>query len=836
MNKTTYKTCLAIGIVLLLVGASFVPGIGGETSNKSTSLSLKSDSSSHKLSIQSKNIEPARSSAPVFGDHIAYNYSGDQVHPTFGRTDTGILMAAYYDVDTDIIYWGNSSDDGLTFGNESYWEDQYGDYPSIKLWEGSRFFGTFVTDPSSSNYSYTYLFECTDPTDSSTYSLVSWDWTFTEGYWYDMIDGDIACDNSQNDWEWGVSSYVMSSTYGDGYTDGPTILYAHPSDDESAYIEWYDYNGCEHTDVDIDPVTHQMYAVYDWYNDTSGKWELLVWEKDFVEVTDEGEIFQFDGLGNLRYPAVAAYDGHIIVLVETDENENKDIVCYYSDSGVNNLTPVFVANTGDDERYPDVRHVQEESFICTFVKNNNLYGSTTADGGEQWIATWQINENDGDVIEEYKCSDLCEKASKVMWEGDCDDGGNVDIGIFIKDAFANDPPNTPDQPSGPSTGDICISYNYNTSATDPDGNQLHYQFDWDDGTYSDWVGPYDSGETASASHSWSAPDRYSVKVKAKDVFGDESSWSDPFNVTISNNAPYEPSDPNPENNEIGVNVGADLSWTGGDPDACDAVIYDIYFGTTSSPSYVDTVTVEVYDPGTLDHSTTYYWKIVAQDSNGGLTAGPLWNFTTIENTAPYEPSAPYPTNGSIDIPITVVVNWTGGDPDPDDIVPYDVYFGTNSSPALVENNISDTSYAPGTLEYETTYYWQIVAWDNIGQSTESPLWEFTTRTQNIPPTVNITKPGKAIYINDEERISFFITIIIKQITIEVEATDPDDGVEKVEFYLNNKLVGTDEAPVNGIYSWTWEKRQFLRWRYTIKVVAYDSENSVEKSIKVIRFR
>jgi len=835
MKKNNYKTCLVFGIIILLIGASVVPSISSETNNKSTSVVIKSDRLSNRLSLQSQNVEPAQSQSPVLDDHIAYNYSGDQVHPTFGRTDTGVLMAAYYDVDDDTIYWGNSSDDGLTFGNETYW-DIGGDYPSIKHWEGTQFFGTFVTDPDDLSGGATYLFNCNNPANNGTYNLSLWDWN-TDYDWYGMTDADIACDNSQNDWEWGVSSYVISTNYsGYEYTNGPTIVYADPSDEESAYIEWYDYNGCEHTDVDIDPVTHQMYAVYDWYNDTSGKWELLVWEKDFVEVTDEGEIFQFDGLGDLKYPTVAAYDDHIVVLAETDENENKDIVCYYSDSGVNNLKPVFVANTGDDERYPDARHVQDESFICTFIKDNNLYGSVSADGGEQWIATWQINENDGDVIEEYRCSDLCEKASKVMWEGDCDDGVGVDIGIFINYTFTNDPPNTPDQPSGLSEGDICISYDYTTSATDPDGNQLYYKFDWDDGTYSNWIGPYDSGETASESRIWSEPDTYNIKVKAKDTFGEESSWSDTFTVTISNNVPYEPSDPNPENKEIEVNVGADLSWTGGDPDACDAVTYDVYFGTTSSPSYVDTVTVEVYDPGTLDHSTTYYWKIVAQDSNGGLTAGPLWNFTTIENTAPYEPSAPYPTNGSIDVPITVVVNWTGGDPDPDDIVTYDVYFGTNSSPALVENNISDASYAPGTLEYETTYYWQIVAWDNIGQSTEGPLWEFTTRTQNIPPTVNITKPGKAIYINDEERIPFFITIIIKQITIEVEATDADDGVDKVEFYLNNKLVGTDEAPVNGIYSWTWEKRQFLRWRYTIKVVAYDSENSVEKSIKVIRFR
>jgi hypothetical protein len=609
----------------------------------------------------------------------------------------------------------------------------------------------------------------------------------------------------------------------------------------SAYISWPDegYEGCAHTDVDIDPVTHLVYAVYDWYNEASSKWELLVWVRDFADMDNEDvdDVIQIQGTGDLQYPAIAAYNNHLVILAETNEGGDKDIICYYSDDGVNDLSSVFVVDTNDDERYPDVRHVEDESFICTFVKDNNLYGSTSAVGGGTWPTSWQINENDGDVIEEYKFSDLCENANKVMWEGDCDDGIGVDIGIFIKDTFSNDPPNTPDQPSGTASGDICISYDYSTSTTDPDGNQVYYQFYWDDGTYSGWKGPYDSGVTALASHSWSAPGTYDIKVKAKDVFGEESGWSDTFTVTIDNNAPDEPSDPNPENNKMGVGVGIDLSWTGGDPDTCDTVTYDVYLGTTSPPPYVDSVAIELYDPGILDHSTTYYWQIVAKDYAESTTTGPIWNFTTSENTAPYEPSGPYPANGSIDILVDVVVNWTGGDPDVGDTVTYDVYFGTNSSsPELVANNISDTLYDPGTLEYETTYYWMIVAWDNLNQSTKGQLWEFTTRTENVPPTVNITKPGKAVYINDVEKFSFFITIIIKKITIEVEATDSDDGVDRVEFYINNKHMGTDEAPANGVYSWTWEKRTFLRWRYTIKVVAYDSENSVGKEIKVIRFR
>ncbi|GAG15692.1 unnamed protein product, partial [marine sediment metagenome] len=259
------------------------------------------------------------------------------------------------------------------------------------------------------------------------------------------------------------------------------------------------------------------------------------------------------------------------------------------------------------------------------------------------------------------------------------------------------------------SGDICISHDYTTSTTDPNNDQLYYQFDWDDGTYSNWVGPYNSGDPASASHSWNDPDTYNIKVKAKDVFGEESDWSDIFTVTISNKVPYEPSGPYPANGSIDISTTIIVNWTGGDPDNCDTVTYDVYFGTTSSPPHVDNVAIEVYDPGTLDHSTTYYWQIISQDNHGESTASPIWNFTTTENTAPYEPSGPYPANGSTDVPINIVVNWTGGDPDPDDIVTYDVYFGTNTSPTLVANNISDTSCDPGTLEYETTYYWMIVA-------------------------------------------------------------------------------------------------------------------------------
>ena len=72
---------------------------------------------------------------------------------------------------------------------------------------------------------------------------------------------------------------------------------------------------------------------------------------------------------------------------------------------------------------------------------------------------------------------------------------------------------------------------YCTSTTDPDGDDLYYLFDWDDGSNSGWLGPYASGETACKSHSWSKGGTYYIKVKAKDVNDQESDWSEPLKIT-----------------------------------------------------------------------------------------------------------------------------------------------------------------------------------------------------------------------------------------------------------------------------------------------------------------
>jgi len=54
-------------------------------------------------------------------------------------------------------------------------------------------------------------------------------------------------------------------------------------------------------------------------------------------------------------------------------------------------------------------------------------------------------------------------------------------------------------------------------------------------TNTGWIGPYDSGQKGSAKHTWDEQNNYFITVKAKDIYGLESDWSDPLLVSMPRN-------------------------------------------------------------------------------------------------------------------------------------------------------------------------------------------------------------------------------------------------------------------------------------------------------------
>jgi len=321
----------------------------------------------------------------------------------------------------------------------------------------------------------------------------------------------------------------------------------------------------------------------------------------------------------------------------------------------------------------------------------------------------------------------------VAW----DNHSAITIGPLWHFTTHNDPPNTPGSPN-PANGTTGVSINADLSWTGGDVNP------GDAVTYDVYFGTIIPPTIkVSANQSGVSYDpvtmnynvHYYWKIVAWDNHG--ASTAGPiWDFTTENRAPYAPSSPSPANHQINVSIIADLSWTGGDPDPGDIVTYDVYFGTTTPP----TIKVSVnqsgisYDPGTMSYNAKYYWKIVAWDNHGASTAGLIWDFTICINGPPYIPSSPDPANDAIDVAVTSDLYWIGGDPNPGDIVTYDVYFGITSPPPSVAYGQSATTYDPGTMLSLTTYYWKIVAWDNHGASTEGPMWHFTTvYVPNNPP-------------------------------------------------------------------------------------------------------
>lgn len=184
----------------------------------------------------------------------------------------------------------------------------------------------------------------------------------------------------------------------------------------------------------------------------------------------------------------------------------------------------------------------------------------------------------------------------------------------------------------------------------------------------------------------------------------------------------------PESGATNIDTAVILRWRCTHPDTTEKLRYDIYLGTVPPPGLRDTGILDTYYcPHNLALLTSYFWQVVARDRFGGTASGPIYQFTTRRaNALPYIPHHPFPESGADNQLVRVRFSWRGGDPDQGDTVVYDIYLGTSLPPPIIYRNCRDTFYTPQELKYDSTYYWRLVARDEIGDTAVSPLWHFST--------------------------------------------------------------------------------------------------------------
>jgi hypothetical protein len=357
----------------------------------------------------------------------------DEEHPTIAIGSTQQLLAGYEAMTTGVdkdIWLSSSTDGGDTWMELGHLFPQMDEtietYPSFDHQTDGRAWGTFTPDPDDDQGGIEYLFEAPDITDPNTWNLYWWVW----GTWYNCTlrgTSEIACDtyDGMNPWEYGVIAFTHTGI-DDGTVNCPVINYAdHPQELYGWYYFWY-LDDCANASCEIDRTTDMVYAVYDWYNTTSGVRDIVYLKDDFTAMWPYGpgaSLFHIESTANNVCPTVAADDDNVMIIVETDENANQDIICYYSSNGGQTWDVSAVADSGVDEISPDVVSNGDLSATCTFLKDGDLYYTTTEDGGDSWSTAEKVNDEDGEVVMEYRAEAVCEQGTVWMDTRD----GNSDI-------------------------------------------------------------------------------------------------------------------------------------------------------------------------------------------------------------------------------------------------------------------------------------------------------------------------------------------------------------------------------------------------------------------------
>ena len=175
-----------------------------------------------------------------------------------------------------------------------------------------------------------------------------------------------------------------------------------------------------------------------------------------------------------------------------------------------------------------------------------------------------------------------------------------------------------------------------------------------------------------------------------------------------------------------------------------------------------------------------------------------------------------PYSGNAEEPIQFSGDVFGG------VLPYDYHweFGDGNTSDLEdpEHTYSESG------EYIATF--TVIDGDENSSSDTANVTVGTSR-----PTVKITKPENALYLLNMKILPLSKPLIIGRIDIEVDASQGEVGIDRVEFYIDDELKFTDfDEP----YSWTWKDKVFFK--HTIKVIAIDNaEKSSSNEIVVRKF-
>jgi PKD repeat protein len=188
-----------------------------------------------------------------------------------------------------------------------------------------------------------------------------------------------------------------------------------------------------------------------------------------------------------------------------------------------------------------------------------------------------------------------------------------------------------------------------------------------------------------------------------------------------NPAPYPIS---PLNNSLHVPLNMTLEWS----TIAGATLYEIEIDTTENFSGKFIIRSQLSDTSifieNLQLSTTYFWRVRANSSEGISHWSPIWSFNTLPNI-PSVPILLSPINEANDQEINLLLSWNPVD----DAETYYLEVSESSSfntTIVNQSGLTSNEYSLQGLSINTTYYWRVNASNISGTSNWSEIWNFIT--------------------------------------------------------------------------------------------------------------
>jgi len=159
------------------------------------------------------------------------------------------------------------------------------------------------------------------------------------------------------------------------------------------------------------------------------------------------------------------------------------------------------------------------------------------------------------------------------------------------------------------------------------------------------------------------------------------------------------------------------------------------------------------------------------------------------NQAPNAPSNPKPENNSTGVSLNPQLSWNCSDPDSNDTITYDIYFGTSSNPPIVSSNQNALKYITATLQVNKIYYWKIVAKDNHGEEKTGSIWQFSTSLSDLcysQEQYNQIIADKNSIINQKDQEISNLNLIINSMYTEEDKNEAVSNAEAAKDLIINQ--------------------------------------------------